>query len=121
MKAYIVNNYVTNEIDQIFSDGHRAELYCADHAGCEIEVREVDTEKVEEGEIHYGIVGFFYMSEDKVMDTWQKYSREPIGEMVEIDARGTLITLPTDGVRSENERRQILNECMAKLRGCKNE
>ena len=121
MKVYIVRNHINDEIEDIFTDKKKAELYCADRYGRDVEEHEVDAVDVADGEVHYGIVGFFYMSELKVMDTWQKYSREPIREMVETDARGTLITLPTDGVRSENDRRRILNECMAKLRGCKNE
>lgn len=116
MKAYIVRNYITGGIESVFSDRKRAELYCADHGHEDIEECEVDREDVKAGEIYYGIEGFFYMGEMLVMDTWQRYYREPMAEYVERDKRGITIILPTDGVYTDIERRKMLNEYRARLR-----
>lgn len=116
MRIYIVKDLYTDNVDRVFTDRKRAELYCADNDREDIEEYEVDTEDVKDGGVYYGIEGFFYMGERVVMDTWQRYSREPITEVFEKDKRGITVILPVDRVYTDAERRKILNEYRAGLR-----
>ena len=115
MKVYIVTSgyQYSYKIEKVFTKRKQAELFCAKHVGCDIEEYEADEEVLEGEKIYYGISGFFYMNEDKVMETWQMYSRTPIDESIEVDSRGMMVTIPTDKVYSFNKRRAMLNEYRA--------
>ena len=115
MKVYIVTSgeYSSYEIEAVFTDYHKAEIYCAIHPTMNSEIEEYEVNQLETNvdKVYYGVE---YMDNCFYSEVKVKRYTSPVEEKVEKTHNGVKIIIPTAKFVNYDTARKIIQDFLVK-------